>query len=56
MNDKFLGGTKMNFDTDKSAKRKIFINESKNRDNNKMNISIFNFSKLKYPNKFIINK
>ena len=29
---------------------------SKNRDNNKMNISIFNFSKLKYPNKFIINK
>lgn len=56
MNDKFFGGTKMNFDTDKSAKRKIFANVSKNRDNNMMNISIFNFSKMKFSNKFRINK
>ena len=56
MNEKYFGDTKLNFETDKSIKRKLLANDSKRRENNNMNISIFNFSKLKYPNKFIINK
>ena len=56
MNEIYFGDTKLNFETDKSIKRKLLANDSKRRENNNMNISIFNFSKLKYPNKFIINK
>ena len=56
INDKYFNNTKLNFNTDKSVKRKFLSKESKNKDKKNMNISIFNFSKLKYPKKFIINK
>ena len=56
INDKYFNNTKLNFNTDKSVKRKFLSKESKNNDKKNMNISIFNFSKLKYPKKFFINK
>ena len=56
INDKYLNNTKLNFNTDKSVKRKFLANEFKNKEKKNMNISIFYFSKLKYSKKFFTSK
>lgn len=56
INENFLNNTKFNFKTNKNIKRKIMDNDSKIKEKIKMNISIFNFSKLKGTRKFHLSK
>ena len=56
INDNFLNSTKFSFKSNKNAQRKFISNDSKNRERKNMNISIFNFSKLKNAKKFQISK
>ena len=56
INDQFFNNTKLNFNTDKNLKKKLLCNDSKNKENKNVNISVFNFSKLKYSKKFYISK
>ena len=56
INENFLNNTKFNFKTNKNIKRKIMDNDSKIKEKIKMNISIFNFSKLKDTRKFHLSK
>ncbi len=54
--DNFLNNTKFAFNSNKHIKNKLISNDSKNKDKYNMNISIFNFAKLKRVKKFQINK
>ena len=54
--ENFLNNTKFGFNSNKYIKNKSTSNDSKNKDKYNMNISIFNFSKLKRLKKFQINK
>ena len=54
--ENFLNNTKFGFNSNKHIKNKSTSNDSKNKDKYNMNISIFNFSKLKRLKKFQINK
>jgi hypothetical protein len=56
INQNFLNNTKFNFNSNKNIKRKLIANDSKSKEKINMNISIFNFSKLKNSKKFQINK
>jgi hypothetical protein len=56
INQNFLNNTKFNFNSNKNIKRKLIANDSKSKEKINMNISIFNFSKLKNSKKFQISK
>ena len=56
INQNFLNNTKFNFNSNKNIKRKLIANDSKSKEKINMNISIFNFSKLKNSKKFLISK
>jgi len=56
INQNFLNNTKFSFNSNKTVNRKLIANDSKSREKMNMNISIFNFSKLKNSKKFQISK
>jgi len=56
INQNFLNNTKFYFNSKKNIKKKLIGNYSKTKEKMNMNISIFNFSKLKNTKKFQISK
>ena len=56
INQNFLNSTKYSFNSNKNLKKKLIANDSKSKEKLNMNISIFNFSKLKRAKKFQISK